>query len=164
MILVSACLLGYKTKYNSSSNTVKILTDSKHLNRFIPVCPEILGGLTIPRPPAEIINGTGSSVLSGLSKVVNINNQDITRHFIIGATKVSEYLKTNIITCAILKERSPSCGTSYIYDGSFTGKIITGHGVTAAMLQLYNIPLYSEENITAELLAKIIEQDLAADY
>ncbi|KGK87831.1 hypothetical protein DP73_13790 [Desulfosporosinus sp. HMP52] len=156
MILVSACLLGLNTKYNGESNVHALIQRYSTLGRFIPVCPEQLGGLPTPREPVEIINGTGRDVLRGASLIQGESGEMVTGQFIKGANEVLKITELFKVTAAILKERSPSCGVNYIYDGSFGHVIIPGQGVTAALLQEHNIPLYSEENLTEEKLLELL--------
>lgn len=149
MIMVSACLLGIHAKYDGSgSNKNDLLMKYSHLGQYLPFCPEQLGGLNTPRLPVEIIDGV---------KAVNSIGEDVTGQFAKGAEQ-SLYL-TGIfpIKAAILKERSPSCGVHKIYDGSFSHMVIEGKGVTAKILAAKGIPLYSEEDLTEELLMEILE-------
>jgi uncharacterized protein YbbK (DUF523 family) len=145
-ILVSACLLGVNCKYSGGNNMVKELCSYMQNVNFIPICPEQLGGLTTPRPPAEIIED---------SKVINKAGQDVTRQFLLGAEETLKIAKLYNCKYAILKQRSPSCGSSHIYDGSFQGKVKHGMGLTASLLMKNDIKVYSEENFI-ELLKDII--------
>ena len=138
MIIVSSCLLGEKCRFdgNSKPNIEATILFSKGL--ALPVCPECLGGLSVPRPPAEIVGGSGEDVLSGSARVIakteNGETIDVTNAFIRGAYKA---LKTTLecgATEAVLKAKSPSCGCGFIYDGSFCGQLTEGNGVTAALL------------------------------
>lgn len=135
-ILVSACLIGYNCKYNGSNNLnlkVKELI-SKH--EVIPVCPEMLGNLSCPRIPCEKVG----------NKVMDKEGNDCTKQFIDGACKALNIAKENNIELAILQKRSPSCGLSVIYDGTFTGQLISGSGVFAEMLRSLNIPILEAES------------------
>jgi len=156
MILVSACLLGIFSKYDGGSNLQPLLAKYSHRGQFLPVCPEQLGGLPTPRPPAEIIDGCGGDVLTGACKVINQAGEDMTRPFCRGAQEVAALAASFPITAAILKERSPSCGVNQIYDGSFSHVVKKGQGVTASRLKRLNIPVYSEEDITEELLCELL--------
>ena len=159
MILVSACLLGLNTKYNGENNAHSLIQKYSSLGRFIPVCPEQLGGLPTPREPVEIIGGTGQEVLLGRSYARGEHGEEVTSQFIRGANEVLKIVDMLTVTAAILKERSPSCGVSYIYDGSFKHQIILGQGVTSALLKQHNIPIYSEEGLTEERLKELINED-----
>lgn len=147
MYLVSACLLGEKCKYNAGDNRNQRVIDFLKDKQYLALCPECLGGLPIPRPPAEIVDGTGQDVLEGIAAVMNEKGENVTRKFLKGAKKCLELAIKNQVTKAILKERSPSCGVKYIYDGSFSGQIITGQGVTAYLLEDDGIQLFSEDDI-----------------
>lgn len=156
MILVSSCLLGLDTKYNGNSNANELLIEYCCYGKFIPVCPEQLGGLSTPRAASEIIGGCGEDVLKGRCRVMSDSGVDETKEYIKGAEEVIKIVKMFPVKAAILKQRSPSCGNKQIYDGTFSGRKIDGEGVTAALLRKHNIPVYSEEDITRELLEKLI--------
>lgn len=144
-ILVSACLAGYNCKYNGQSNLVPEIKELVAQHKAIPVCPEKLGGLPIPRPPAEIKGGDGFQVLQGEARVVNKKGEDVTQAFLQGAHATLELAHRLGTRVAILKERSPSCGVKKIYDGSFSGETRPGCGVTAALLLRHGLQLFSEE-------------------
>lgn len=146
MILVSACLLGHNCKYNGGNNKNPELIDLLKDKKIIPVCPEELGGLPTPRLACEIINGTGKDVLEGNSKVINKAGLDLTNNFILGAKNTLREAQKSGSQCAILKSRSPSCGVKYIYDGTFTSNLISGDGVTTALLKKHGIKVISEED------------------
>ncbi len=151
-IFVSACLLGIPCRYNGNGKPIPQMV--KLLNRdriMIPFCPETQGGLDIPRPPAEIVNGDGRMVLEGKAKVINQEGEDCTEPFINGAKAVLQMatvLKPRLI---VLKSNSPSCGLGRIYDGSFSGRLKPGNGVTAALLDEAHFELCTE----TELLTRI---------
>lgn len=133
-ILVSACLLGYKCRYNGETQTEeKIMALAEKFN-LIPVCPEILGGLMTPRPAAE---RQGNSI-------IDKQGNDVTKEFILGAERTADIAVANACKQAVLKARSPSCGCGIIYDGTFTGKRIVGNGVTADKLLQMNINIVNE--------------------
>ena len=138
-VLISACLLGDNVKYSGGNNlTPELVTLLEKYNvDIIKVCPECFGGLPIPRVPSEIKE----------NKVFSKHNKDVTEEFLTGAEKTLEIAKDNEVDFVILKERSPSCGSSYIYDGSFSGKVIQGQGFTARKLNEENIVIFSEENL-----------------
>ena len=145
-ILISACLLGVNCKYNGDNNKVESLIQQMNTISFIPVCPEQLGGLTTPRLPAEII---------GAASIVNKEGNNVTQQFEFGAKETLRLAKMYNCEYAILKERSPSCGSNQIYDGSFQGKVKQGEGVTSSLLKQNGIKVYSEENF--EELIKIVK-------
>lgn len=159
MILVSACLLNNPVRYKGDGNPCPLLLEMLAKGKegeILPFCPEVSGGLPTPRPPAEIKGGTVDDVLQDKAKVVNKEGQDVTAAFIEGAQKCAQLCKEKGITVAILKQRSPSCGSKAIYDGSFSGRIVAGQGVTAALLTNMGIKIYGEEDVTPELLEKLL--------
>lgn len=137
-ILVSACLLGMNTKYNGDNNrdnrVVSFLLKNNYF--FIPLCAEQLGGLPTPRSPAEIEKGfTSKDVLEGKAKIKNKDGEDVTNLFINGAKSVLSICKEFGITHAILQDRSPSCGYTKIYDGTFENNLILGNGILTELLR-----------------------------
>ena len=135
MILVSACLAGINCSWdgkNRSDPEIKELVDK---NQAVAVCPEVLGGRTIPRTKTEIKRGEGQDVLSGKAKVFDEDGKDVTLEFLKGAAAALDVVKKFNIKEAILKSKSPSCGVSEIYDGSFKSNLIKGDGVTTALLK-----------------------------
>lgn len=159
MILVSACLMGIDAKYNGKNNINPLIIEYSSYGKFIPVCPEQLGGLSTPRFCAEILRGSGKDVVMGLCNVINSQGRDVTKEFLKGANEVIKITKLLPIKAAILKQNSPSCGSSFIYDGSFSKRLKEGEGVTAYLLRENNIPIFSEEDITKELLERLIFND-----
>jgi len=157
MILVSSCLLGIKAKYNGEDNTVPRLLELCSRGMIIPACPEQLGGLPTPRPPAEIKGGSGADVLRGHARVYTDQGDDVTNLFTGGAREVLKICKLFGVKAAILKERSPSCGCNIIYDGTFQGIRVPGQGVTAALLTANGIAVYSEEDWHDQLLASLFK-------
>ncbi len=123
-ILVSACLLGENCKYNGGNNYNKKVCDWVKGKQVFPVCPEVLGGLSTPRCPAEIVNGV----------VTNREGLNVDREFRTGAEKALAVAKENQVELAILQSRSPSCDVKEIYDGTFSGTRIPGQGVFAKRL------------------------------
>ena len=135
-ILVSACLLGLNCRYDGKGQpNSKVLDLTEKLN-VIPVCPEVYGGLKTPRNPAEIKEG----------KVVTVFGEDVTENFLRGAQETLKVARIFKCPYAVLKERSPSCGFGKVYDGTFSGKIIFGNGVTAGLLDKNGIKIFNENN------------------
>ncbi len=136
-ILISACLLGVNCRYNATGKMIPELEEliSKHL--LIPICPEQLGGLSTPRSPAEI---RGESV-------INKDSVDLTAEFIRGAEESLKLAKIYNCKFAILKERSPSCGSGKIYGGTFSKTIVDGDGFTAKLLKENGIKIIGETEI-----------------
>ncbi len=136
-LLVSACLLGENCKYSGGNNYSPAVAALGERYELIPVCPEVLGGLPTPRPPAE---RTGE-------RVMGRDGTDVTAAFRLGAERALETALAQGITRAVLKERSPSCGSGQIYDGAFTGRVIPGQGVTAELLSARGVAVYGESRI-----------------
>nr|WP_263328591.1 DUF523 domain-containing protein [Neobacillus sp. Marseille-Q6967] len=151
MILVSACLAGLEVRYNGTHCLHDKINQLIKEGDAITVCPELLGGLSTPREPAEIVGGTGEDVLDGKASVIDKAGNNVTESFIIGSyetLKKALELKAKLI---VLKENSPSCGSSMIYSGDFNGKKVAGNGVTAALLRRNGIRVVSEEEFTWDL-------------
>ncbi|SEA79589.1 Uncharacterized conserved protein YbbK, DUF523 family [Oribacterium sp. KHPX15] len=136
-ILVSACLLGRDCKYNGGNNYSEKVAEYVKGHDVIPVCPEVAGGLPIPRIPCEIVGGT----------VTNRNGESKDREFREGADICLKKALEEKVDLAILQSRSPSCGVKQIYDGSFTGKLIPGKGVFAEMLSENGIKIIDLEDL-----------------
>ena len=117
---------------------------------LIPVCPEQLGGLSTPRPPAEIVGGDGADVLNGCASVITVEGEDKTREFLDGAHQTLEIAKSQNAAHAVLKSRSPSCGCGRIYNGTFTGELGDGDGVTASLLRRHGIQVMTEADIETD--------------
>lgn len=149
MKLVSACLCGINCKYNGKNNLkLDLAEELLQEGDIIPVCPEQLGGLPTPRLPAEINVGSGQDVLAGNSKVLNKNGDDVTDSYVRGAYETLKIAQLAGVDTAILKSRSPSCGSGYIYDGSFSNKLRQADGVTAALLKENGIRVMNEDEYT----------------
>lgn len=144
MILVSACLAGLNVRYDSKNCLYEKIRELMEEKKAVSVCPEVLGGLSIPREPAEIIGGDGEDVLDGKARVVNISGQDVTAEFLKGAYAALEKSTEVGASLIILKESSPSCGSSMIHDGQFSGRKIAGNGVTSALLKRNGFNVMSE--------------------
>ena len=143
--IISSCLLGNNCKYNGENNKNHQLIDFLKDKEYITVCPEVSGGLSTPRDPSEIIS------IRPL-KVINNKGKDVTNNFINGSYIEWEKIKKEEIICAILKERSPSCGVLNRYDGTFTSTIIKGSGVFASLLKEKGIKVYSEDSFIKEVI------------
>ncbi len=146
MILVSACLVGCRCRYDQGAKPHDPVIALVREGKAVPVCPEQMGGLPTPRLPAEIIGGDGDDVLDGRARVVNAAGEDVTEQFLAGAREALRMAEAAGATVAILKERSPSCGSAAIYDGTFRGTVRPGQGVTAALLRRHGIEVFSEES------------------
>ncbi|MAD45594.1 MAG: hypothetical protein CMI02_19390 [Oceanospirillaceae bacterium] len=150
-ILISACLAGQAVRYDGQANASKVrhiqqqLRQWRQQNRLVEVCPELAGGLPVPRPAAEIIAASGAAVLSGNGVIRTASGDDVTRPFVTGAQKTLQTALQQGAVAALLAARSPSCGADGIYDGSFSGQITPGQGVTAALLEQHGIRCFTPQ-------------------
>lgn len=140
-ILVSACLLGVGCRYDGKNKEHENVLRLMKQHTLIPVCPEVLGGLSTPRPPAERQG----------ERVVNNQGRDVTAEYQRGAREVLRLCRLYGCECAILKQRSPACGSREVYDGSFSGTLRSGDGVLAELLKQNGIRVLDETE-TEELL------------
>lgn len=134
MILLSACLAGLCCRYDGRGTECPEAADLLRRGA-VPLCPEQLGGMTTPRPPCEIQGGDGWDVLRGDAKICDENGHDWSAEFLRGAQEVLVFCRRYGVTTAWLKSNSPSCGCGAIYDGSFSGVLRPGDGVTTALLK-----------------------------
>jgi uncharacterized protein YbbK (DUF523 family) len=145
--LVSACLLGICTRYDGGCCPIPQLVQLAGRGLAVPICPEVAGGLPIPRPPAEIVGGDGRAVLDGQARVLTTEGNDVTEAFLAGARQALETAQRLGIRQAVLKDDSPSCGCRRIYDGTLGSRTVPGQGVAAALLQRNGIMVLSEEDL-----------------
>ncbi|TWX66376.1 DUF523 domain-containing protein [Colwellia demingiae] len=147
-ILISSCFLGERVRYNGVVKPLvnKLLEQWKKQGRLIAICPEVISGLPVPRPPAEIDPNT--------KKVITIESIDVTEQFDKGAKLALRLCRQHNIQVALLKESSPSCGSNTIYDGTFRQQKIIGEGVTTKLLRGHGIKVFCEDSIE-ELAAQI---------
>ena len=150
MILVSSCLAGLEVRYNGTHCLNNKLSRLVIENKAVTICPELLGGFSTPRNPAEIVGGDGADVLDGRARVIDKSGEDVTEFYVKGAYVTLEKALQLKATIVVLKENSPSCGSSMIYNGEFNGKKITGNGVTSALLKRNGIHVISEKQFVAE--------------
>lgn len=136
MYIISACLAGENCKYDGSNTKNDELAKLVDEGKAIAVCPEVLGNLSVPREPCEIVN----------NRVMTKSGKDLTTAFLKGACKTLELCLCNGIKKAILQPRSPSCGYGHIYDGSFSRNMIPGNGITADLLSKNGIEVFTPEN------------------
>ncbi len=148
--MVSSCLAGIPCRYDGGHKENRALKKMVESQVAIPLCPEMLGGLPAPRNPAEIVGGDGKDVWSGTAKVMDNSGTDVTEIYKEGARKTLEQLRELGVEQVILKEKSPSCGACQIYDGTFSGELKEGVGVTAAYLQLNGMQVVSDEQFSDE--------------
>ncbi|MGE7091973.1 DUF523 domain-containing protein [Lysinibacillus sp. NPDC048646] len=148
MILISACLAGLKVRYNGTDSLDEKIQQLVNENEAVTVCPELMGGFSTPREPAEIVGGDGEDVLNGKAFVLEKSGRDVTELYVKGAYATLQKAIEVGASTVILKEFSPSCGSAVIYNGDFSGTKLVGVGVTTALLRRNNITVLSEENYT----------------
>jgi len=147
LILVSACLAGVRCRYDGEAGKIPLIEEWIEEGKAIAICPEQLGQLPTPRQRAEIKGGSGEDVLTGKAWVCTEGGNNITREFILGARRVLALTQALGIKRAVLKAKSPSCGYGIIYNGDFSGELVTGKGVTSALLEQHGIEIFTEENL-----------------
>jgi uncharacterized protein YbbK (DUF523 family) len=148
-ILLSACLLGHPVRYDGQSKTLLDSALERLLaeDRVISFCPEVAGGLPVPRAAAEIHGGDGTAVIARLARVTTQDGTDVSEYFLSGARQALDLCRQHDIVVAVLTESSPSCGSGQIYDGSFTRSPIPGSGVTAALLTQHDIRVFNQHHL-----------------
>lgn len=144
MLAVSACLAGYRCRYDSKSCNVVDIAELVETSMAIPLCPEQMADLPTPRNPAEIVGGNGYDVLEKRAKVMDSEGNDVTEDYVRGAYEALAFCQQKGITSVILKDGSPTCGSNQIYDGSFRGKTVPGVGVATALLIQNGIKVIGE--------------------
>lgn len=157
-ILISACLLGEPLRYDGrgASRISPLLQRWQKERRLVAVCPEVAGGLPVPRPPAEIQGGSGGDVLRGRAKVVRHDGGDVSAAFVSGAKAALALCVEHGIRVAILTESSPACGSSQVHDGDFQGCKQPGEGVTTALLRRNGIQVFNQHQL--EEVAALLER------
>jgi uncharacterized protein YbbK (DUF523 family) len=163
-VLISSCLLGLPVRYHGGD--ARIESEIVHRwvaeGRVVSICPEVRAGLGVPRPAAEIIGANGFAVLDGFAVVVDDRGNDGTRLFVAGAQEALHLAQSFNVRVAVLKDGSPSCGRTFIYNGQFRGLKKRGEmGVTAAILQRNGVAVFSENQIVdAEKRLRELESTL----
>lgn len=154
-LLISRCLLGEPVRYDGAGKALSadVLASLAERYRLVPVCPEQLGGLPTPRPPAELQGGDGKTVQASQARIVTNTGEDQTAAFVAGARQAARIAGLHHASTALLKADSPSCGHRSVYDGSFQGIRIAGRGVAAATLAEAGLTLYDEHQLAALLTA-----------
>lgn len=140
MIVVSACLAGVECRYNGTAFPCARIVELVATGQAVAVCPEVLGGLPVPRPPAEIVG----------ERIMTVDGNDVTAQYRAGARAALQIAMKTGCSKAILKARSPSCGSGRIHDGSFSGRMTTGDGVFANLLKRSGIAVYTDEEYRVE--------------
>ncbi|MGE7948556.1 DUF523 domain-containing protein [Lysinibacillus sp. NPDC093688] len=151
MILISSCLAGLKVRYNGTDSLDERIQKLVLENKAVTVCPELMGGFSTPREPAEIVGGDGEDVLDGKARVVEKSGNDVTELYVKGAYATLHKALELGATKVILKEYSPSCGSAMIYNGDFNGTKLVGMGVTTSLLRRNNIAVFSEEDFFTDI-------------
>jgi uncharacterized protein YbbK (DUF523 family) len=142
--------MGRRVRYDGGAKTSSDawLAGWREEGRLVPFCPEVTGGLPVPRPAAEIEGGAGgAAVLDGAARVLAVDGSDVTSEFLAGARAALAVARSYGIRLAVLKEGSPSCGTLSIYDGTFQGRRAPGQGVTTALLERNGIRVFDEDHV-----------------
>ncbi|MGM0791352.1 MAG: DUF523 domain-containing protein [Bacillota bacterium] len=146
MLLVSSCLAGLEVRYNGTHCLHEKIRQLIDQNKAVSICPELLGGFPV-REPAEITGGDGGDVLDGTARVIEKSGRDVTELYINGAYAALKKAEELQVSTVVLKEFSPSCGSSVIYNGEFTGGKVAGEGVTSALLKRNGIRVVSEKEL-----------------
>ncbi len=146
-ILISRCLLGEKCRYDGKGNSIGQLDRIKEKCSLIDVCPEVSGGLPTPRLPSEIRDG----------RVYMSDGTDVTDNFRKGAKAALDTALKHGCKAAILKAKSPSCGSGWVYDGTFSGKLTDGDGITASLVKEHGIRVFSEKQV--EEILEFLEEE-----
>ncbi|PDT52211.1 MULTISPECIES: DUF523 domain-containing protein [Sinorhizobium] len=163
-ILVSACLMGHTVRYDGAAKPLRhpAIEQWRAEGRLVTLCPEMSAGMPVPRPPAEIEAGrTGADILSGAGRVVEKTGGDVTEAFWHGAENALALALATNCRFALLIDGSPSCGSSFVYDGSFSGARVKGEGVTAALLRQNGIEVFSDREVEM-LVERLAGEELAA--
>lgn len=158
-VLVSACLMGRRVRYDGRAKPVEddVVARWRAEGRLVVHCPEVAGGLPVPRPPAEIEPGaTAADVLAGRARILTPEGRDVTAHFVDGARAALATARAHGVAVAVLKESSPSCGVHRVYDGAFGGNRVPGEGVTARLLADGGVAVFTEDEI-ADAAARLRE-------
>lgn len=153
-ILVSACLMGFQVRYNGShkAQLADVLLRWQREGRLVTHCPELAAGLSVPRLPAEILNAQGADVMHNRAQIVESDGKDVTAHYQLAAWLALKTAQEEGCTAALLTDGSPTCGSQFIYDGTFQGQRKSGAGVAAALLREHGITVFSERQLP-QLLA-----------
>lgn len=147
-VLVSSCLLGIPVRYNGLAYPIHpVLKHWQNLQLVIPFCPETAAGLPTPRPAAEITGGQAHSVFNQQAYIQTQAGQDVTQAFIVGAQKTLQQCQASNIQVAVLTKKSPSCGSTQVYDGSFSNRLVLDVGVTTYLLQQHGIRVFNQNSL-----------------
>lgn len=160
---MSACLLGERVRYHGDDAALEsdVLARWRAEGRVVPACPETSAGLPVPRPPAEILGGDGDAVIDGKAPVGDGTGADVTAQFLAGGRATVGLARMQGVRLAVLKDGSPSCGSTYVHDGTFRGQRSVGHGVTTALLLRDGIRVFNERQM-AEAAAYLASLEAAS--
>lgn len=152
--------MGFKVRYNGSdkAKVTDKLSQLQQEKRLVVHCPELAAGLTIPRPPAEIMSGDGNEVMRGRARIIENSGRDVTEHYQLAAWLALRAAQESGCRAALLTDGSPTCGSQNIYDGSFNNIRKSGMGVAASLLARHGIAVFSEEQLP-ELILWIEERE-----
>lgn len=161
-ILVSACLMGFKIRYNGQDKPLiaEVLARWQQEQRLVVHCPELAAGLATPRLPAELVGGGGIEALKGMATILESDGSDVSQHYLLAAWLALKTAQDSGCQLALMTDGSPTCGSQKIYDGSFQGVTQPGMGVAAALLRQHGIEVYAQIELV-ELIARVDELDKA---
>lgn len=159
-ILVSACLMGFKVRYNGQDKPLMadVLERWHQEQRLVIHCPELAAGLATPRLPAELVGGSGLDALNGEASILESDGTDVSESYLLAAWLALKTAQQSGCRLALMTDGSPTCGSLKIYDGTFQGRTQPGMGVAAALLRQHGIEVYAESELTA-LMARVAELD-----
>jgi len=159
-ILVSACLMGFKVRYNGQDKPLMadVLERWQQEQRLVIHCPELAAGLATPRLPAELVGGSGLDALNGEANILESDGTDVSESYLLAAWLALQTAQESGCRLALMTDGSPTCGSLKIYDGTFQGRTQPGMGVAAALLRQHGIEVYAESELTA-LMARVAELD-----
>lgn len=161
-ILVSACLMGFKIRYNGQDKPLiaEALARWQQEQRLVVHCPELAAGLATPRLPAELVGGGGQEALNGMANILESDGTDVSQHYLLAAWLALKTAQDSRCQLALMTDGSPTCGSQKIHDGSFQGITQPGMGVAAALLRQHGIEVYAETELV-KLIARVDELDKA---
>ncbi|MGM0599793.1 MAG: DUF523 domain-containing protein [Candidatus Rifleibacteriota bacterium] len=156
IVLISACLAGVECNYKAKASSAWQKGLQSFFRQacqngilFVPICPEQLGGLPTPRDPSEL-QGSAKQILAGQEKIISNKGKDVSNNFIKGAMQAAHFAKLYSARFAILKSKSPSCGSSQVYDGTFSGQLIDGRGITSEVLLANGLKIFNEKVVLTD--------------
>ena len=149
--LISGCLANQAVRYDGKAYYYEKIQELIQQKQAITACPEMLGGLSTPREPAEIVGGLAEDVFNGSAKIMTILDEDVTSAFIEGAYKTLKIAQLHQVEIVVLKENSPSCSRHFVYDGHFSGQKNSGQGLTAYLLIKHGFHVISEQEFLENL-------------